>query len=75
MTPNYVGQSFTLPIRWDPADADWTPLRTAFDARHGETFGYTDPANDIEIVNVRLVAIGKSTSPQWTSCRRGARTR
>ena len=59
----YVGQSFTLPIRWDPADADWTPLRDAFDARHEETFGYTDPASDIEIVNVRLVSIGEVDKP------------
>ena len=59
----YVGQSFTLPIRWDPADADWAPLRAAFDARHEETFGYADPANDIEIVNVRLVSIGEVDKP------------
>ena len=59
----YVGQSFTLPIRWDPNDAGWTPLRTAFDSRHGETFGYADPANDIEIVNVRLVSIGEVDKP------------
>ena len=59
----YVGQSFTLPIRWNPGDADWTPLRTAFDARHEETFGYADPTNDIEIVNVRLVSIGEIDKP------------
>ena len=59
----YVGQSFTLPIRWDPADADWTPLRAAFDVRHEVTFGYADPASDIEIVNVRLVSIGEVDKP------------
>ena len=59
----YVGQSFTLPIRWDPAGADWTPLRASFDARHEETFGYADPANDVEIVNVRLVSIGEVDKP------------
>ena len=59
----YVGQSFTLPIRWDPADADWTPLRAAFDVRHEETFGYADPGSDIEIVNVRLVSIGEVDKP------------
>ena len=59
----YVGQSFTLPIRWDPADADWAPLRAAFDVRHEETFGYADAANDIEIVNVRLVSIGEVDKP------------
>ena len=59
----YVGQSFTLPIRWNPGDVDWTPLRAAFDARHEETFGYADPANDVEIVNVRLVSIGEVDKP------------
>ena len=59
----YVGQSFTLPIRWNPADTDWTPLRAAFDARHEETFGYADAASDIEIVNVRLVSIGEVDKP------------
>ena len=59
----HVGQSFTLPIRWDPADTDWTPLRAAFDARHEETFGYADAANDVEIVNVRLVSIGEVDKP------------
>ena len=59
----YVGQSFTLPIRWDVGDTDWTPLRAAFDARHEETFGYADPAGDIEIVNVRLVSIGEVDKP------------
>ena len=59
----YVGQSFTLPVRWDPDDADWGPLRAAFDSRHEETFGYADPANDVEIVNVRLVSIGEVDKP------------
>ena len=59
----YVGQSFTLPICWNPDDADWTPLRAAFDMRHEEAFGYADAANDIEIVNVRLVSIGEVDKP------------
>ena len=59
----YTGQSFTLPIRWTPEDADWAPLRAAFDARHEGTFGYADPENDIEIVNVRLVSIGEVDKP------------
>ena len=59
----YVGQSFTLPIRWNPDDADWAPLRAAFDIRHEETFGYADSANDIEIVNVRLVSMGEVDKP------------
>jgi len=60
----YVGQSFTLPVGWNPADADWTPLRRAFDARHTETFGYADAENDVEIVNVRLVSLGVVDKPE-----------
>ena len=68
----YVGQSFTLPVRWDPEDPDWAPLRAAFDARHEETFGYADPANDVEIVNVRLVSIGEVDKPALDLAPRGA---
>ena len=59
----YAGQSFTLPIAWDPGDTDFTPLRRAFDARHEETFGYADTDNDAEIVNIRLVSIGRVDQP------------
>lgn len=60
----YAGQSFTLPIPWDSADTDWSALRNAFDARHIETFGYADPDNDAEIVNVRVVSLGKVDQPK-----------
>ncbi len=60
----YVGQSFTLPITWSDGYADWAPLRAAFDARHAETFGYEDAANDAEIVNIRLVSIGLVDKPK-----------
>jgi N-methylhydantoinase A len=59
----YVGQSFTLPILWSGGHVDWAPLRAAFDARHAETFGYEDQANDAEIVNIRLVSIGVVEKP------------
>ncbi len=59
----YVGQSFTLPILWADDYSNWTPLRAAFDARHAETFGYGDTANDVEIVNVRLVSVGLVDKP------------
>ena len=58
----YVGQSFTLSIPWDPEE-DFGELRRAFDERHDETFGYTDPANDTEIVNLRLVSTGLVDKP------------
>ncbi len=60
----YVGQSFTLPIEWNPADVDWTPLREAFHARHNENFGYSSVDHDVEIVNIRLVSLGRVDKPQ-----------
>ncbi len=54
----YAGQSFTLAVPWDEANTGWGPLRAAFDARHGETFGYTDSKNEVEIVNLRLISLG-----------------
>lgn len=59
----YAGQSFTLPIAWNPRDESLQPLREAFDRRHEETFGYADTSNDAEIVNVRLVSIGMVDKP------------
>ena len=44
-------------------DADFDRLRQAFDARHEETFGYADLANDAEIVNIRLVSTGDVDKP------------
>jgi len=59
----YAGQSFTLAIPWNSNDADFNRLRQAFDARHEETFGYADLANDAEIVNIRLVSTGDVDKP------------
>lgn len=60
----YAGQSFTLPIPYDPTSEDWTKVRQAFDERHESTFGYVDAANDVEIVNIRLVSLGLVDKPQ-----------
>ena len=60
----YCGQSFTLAIPWADGTAEWEPLRTAFAERHIETFGYADPDNDCEIVNVRLVSTGLVDKPE-----------
>lgn len=60
----YVGQSFTLPIDWDLERAGLTELRAAFDERHEETFGYASPDNEVEVVNVRLVALGLVDKPE-----------
>ena len=54
----YVGQAFTLQVPFEPANCDLSSLRDAFDARHEETFGYRDVKNDVEVVNLRVTAVG-----------------
>ena len=57
----YVGQSFELQIPLEPK------FRQAFHARHLEAFGYSDPDMPVEIVNLRVRAIGRVTKPSLDS--------
>lgn len=59
----YQGQSFSLQIAYEPVSS-WLALREAFDRRHEETFGYSDAAVEVEIVNIRLVSLGLVDKPQ-----------
>jgi N-methylhydantoinase A/oxoprolinase/acetone carboxylase beta subunit len=53
----YVGQSFDLQVPLTPQ------FRQAFDRVHQEAYGYCQPGALIEIVNVRVRAIGRVTPP------------
>ncbi len=53
----YRGQSYELNIPFTPAFLD------TFHQQHQSTYGYAKPEAKIEIVNLRLRAIGKSTPP------------
>ncbi|MPY69839.1 MAG: hydantoinase/oxoprolinase family protein [Alphaproteobacteria bacterium] len=59
----YVGQSYTLAVGVDPDAPGWDGLRRAFAAAHELTFGHADLNNDVEIVNIRLVALGIVDKP------------
>ena len=56
----YLGQNFELAV--DAPDALWSgdgdALRRAFVARHERVYGYAAPDEPIQIVNVRLTALG-----------------
>jgi N-methylhydantoinase A len=52
----YVGQSHELEV---PAAADWDQLTIRFHTTHRERFGFDRPGEDVEVVNVRAVAIGR----------------
>ncbi|RMH08476.1 MAG: hydantoinase/oxoprolinase family protein [Nitrospirae bacterium] len=53
----YVGQSFELTVPWSSA------FRDTFEAFHQRRYGYCDPSAPVEIVNVRVRAIGQIAAP------------
>jgi len=58
----YVGQEFTLPIPVTPeqlAKADRNAIRGAFDALHEQRYAHAAQDEPVEIINVRLVALGR----------------
>jgi N-methylhydantoinase A len=61
----YVGQNFELAI--DLGNADPLPaadaIRQHFFAEHERAYGFHNPADRIEIVNFRLIAVGKLRQP------------
>jgi len=64
----YAGQDFPIPvpIRLDfVLQADGNAIRQAFDALHERRYGYHSPDKEVEIVNVRLSAIGKRPQPKF----------
>jgi N-methylhydantoinase A len=56
----YEGQSYELII---PLARD---LATAFHAAHAETYGHAMPDRTVEVVNLRLQAIGRVAGPELT---------
>ena len=62
----YRGQAFELAI---PAGIEPTPdeLRETFEAEHEERYGYRDPAQDLELVTVRVAATLPGAEPDLTA--------
>jgi N-methylhydantoinase A len=58
----YVGQSSQLTVPMPPGPYDETALHAAFERLYRETFGYTADAEPLELVNLRLSAIGTAAS-------------
>ena len=57
----YVGQNFELAIGLGKADPlpPAAEVRQRFFAEHERAYGFHNPADPIEIVNFRLIAVGK----------------
>jgi len=63
----YHGQSFELPVTVPPgplSEADVTRLREEFHAAHERAYGYAAPEDSVELVNVRLAAVGVTPKPR-----------
>ncbi len=57
----YVGQEFSLsvPVALESLRAgDWKGVRTDFDALHEQRYAHHSPEEPVEVVNLRLAAIG-----------------
>jgi N-methylhydantoinase A len=63
----YHGQSFELPVTVPPAPlsaGDVVRLRDEFHAMHARAYGYAAPEDTVELVNVRLAAVGVTPKPR-----------
>src|SRR5262249_17789873 len=62
----YAGQEFALPIPVDPSELrarDVATIRGRFDAAHEQRYGYSTPEEEVEMVNLRVVAKGARERP------------
>jgi N-methylhydantoinase A len=63
----YHGQSFELPVTVPEGpltDGDLARLRDEFHAAHERAYGYAAPEDAVELVNVRLAAVGVTPKPR-----------
>jgi N-methylhydantoinase A len=65
----YTGQNFELPVALgaDPL-CDAEDIRRRFLAEHERAYGFYNPDDPVEIVNFRLIAIGRLLQRPLTSC-------
>lgn len=63
----YAGQSYEIETRLDPAwlaAGDDGAVRDAFHAEHARVYGHADPSATVQIVNLRLVIVGRTPKPR-----------
>ncbi|MFC4278117.1 hydantoinase/oxoprolinase family protein [Achromobacter aloeverae] len=63
----YRGQSYEIDT---PIDADWVRdgdldrIAQAYHEQHARLFGHSDPATDVQVINLRLVIAGATPKPE-----------
>jgi len=56
----YVGQSFEINV---PFEGNWRLVIGEFHARHGQRYGHAHPDEPVELVNLRVRAVGETQKP------------
>jgi len=64
----YQGQSYEILVPWG------TDYPERFHALHEKTYGYSDRAKPVEIVNLRLRAVGRQERPEFPARERAGET-
>jgi N-methylhydantoinase A len=59
----YIGQNYELQVELDGGGNSLDILRRAFFAAHERNYGYHNPDDPVEVVNLRVTAIGRLRSP------------
>lgn len=60
----YVGQDHYLRVYVDVNNLEPIKIRKDFNYLHEKTYGYATPEFDVEMVNIRIFAIGKTIRPE-----------
>jgi N-methylhydantoinase A len=77
MDLRYVGQEFTLQTPVTPeqvADGDVAAIKDSFERLYATRYGHAAPDEPLEVVNLRITAIGETTKPRFPDLAPGAGT-
>jgi N-methylhydantoinase A len=64
----YVGQNYELEVALPPGDLDaraWEELLRRFEAEHERQYGFALPGEAVELVNLRVTALGPEEPPEF----------
>jgi N-methylhydantoinase A len=61
----YMGQSFEINVPLPPGEVDWSAALTDFHARHAQRYGHAHPTAPVEVVNLRVRAVGPTPQPRF----------
>ena len=64
----YAGQNYELEVALPPGDLDegnWDELLRRFEAEHERQYGFALPGETVELVNLRVTALGPEQPPAF----------